>query len=149
MTSSLSRWLAHLLFWPPLALWTWKLVQPQPVPEAVLELLSWSEWAHFLAAKSLHLLGNTYLTVVLGVWVPRRRAPLVLAFTLMLAHGMATEIIQTFVPHRTGMARDVLIDWAGVWLGVLIGWRWWRPLLKTDETRPLGGQIRAGRVSDG
>lgn len=127
------RWLAHLFFWPSLALWTWKLVQPQPVPEEVLALVSWSEWAHFLAAKSLHLLGNTYLTVLLGIWVPRRRSPLLLAFTLMLAHGLATEIIQTFVPHRTGKARDVLIDWSGVWLGVLIGWRWWRPLFGVNE----------------
>jgi len=131
------RWLAHLLFWPSLTLWTWKLVEPRPVPEAVLALVSWSDWAHYLVAKTLHLLGNTYLTVVLGVWVPRRRAPLVLAFALMLAHGMATEIAQTFVPPRTGRPLDVLIDWSGVSLGVLVGWRWWRPLFGAGETRPL------------
>ena len=125
------RWLGHLLFWPPLAVWTWLLVEPNPVPEGVLDLFSGADLAKYLAAKTLHLLGNTYLTVVLGIWVPRRRRPLVLAFTLMLFHGMATEIIQTVVPNRSGRALDVLIDWAGVTLGVLVGWRWWRPLFRT------------------
>jgi len=125
------RWLGHLLFWPPLAVWTWLLVQPNPVPEGVLKLFSWSDVFQYLAAKTLHLLGNTFLTVALGLWVPRRRPPLVLAFTLMLFHGMATEIIQTVVPNRTGLPLDVLIDWAGVSLGVLVGWRWWRPLFRS------------------
>jgi hypothetical protein len=122
------RRIGHLLFWPPLAVWTWLLVEPNPVPEGVLQLLSWLDIAHYLAAKALHLLGYTYFAVALALWVPRRRRPLFLAFALLLAHGMATEIAQTFVPNRTGRPLDVLIDWAGVSLGVLAGWRWWRPL---------------------
>ena len=126
------RLLAHLAFWPALAVWTWKLVEPNPVPEGVKQLLSWLDIASYFVAKALHVLGNTYLTVTLGVWVPRRRRPLTLALTLMLAHGMATEIAQTFVPHRTGSPTDVLIDWFGVALGVLVGWRWWRPAFRSD-----------------
>lgn len=121
------RPLGHLLFWPALAVWTWKLVVPNPVPEAVLGFLDWLAVAHYVAAKALHLLGYTFLTVALGLWVPRRRRPLVLALSLLLLHGLATEVIQTFVPGRGGRALDVLIDWAGVSLGVLIGWRLWRP----------------------
>lgn len=122
------RLLGHLLFWPALAVWTWKLVVPNPVSEGILELLDWLAVAQYFAAKTLHLLGYTYLTIVLGVWVPRRRRPLVLALTLMLLHGLATEVIQTFVPGRSGRSLDVLIDWSGVTLGVLVGWRFWRPV---------------------
>lgn len=119
------RTLGHLLFWPALAVWTWKLVEPNPVPESILD---WLEIFKYIAAKTLHLLGYAYLTVALGMWVPRRRRPLMLALSLMLLHGLATEIAQTLVPNRSGRALDVLIDWTGVALGVLIGWRWWRPL---------------------
>ena len=122
------RLLGHLLFWPALAVWTWRLVVPNPVPESVLELLSWLQIAQYIAAKTLHLLGYTYLTVTLGLWVPCRRRPLLLALTLMLLHGLATEVIQTIVPGRSGRSLDVLIDWTGVTLGVLVGWRFWRPV---------------------
>lgn len=136
MPESRLSWFRHLLFWPPLAVWTWLLVEPYPVPEEILKLFTGADVLKYLAAKTLHLLGNTYLTVTLAAWVPRRRRPLVLALSLIMAHGMATEIIQTFVPNRTGRALDVLIDWAGVWLGVLVGWRWWRPVFVTG--RPSG-----------
>jgi VanZ family protein len=35
---------------------------------------------------------------------------------------VATEVIQTFVPNRTGKVTDVLIDWAGITLGALAVW---------------------------
>jgi hypothetical protein len=118
--------LGHLLFWPVLAVWTWKLIEPNPVPEAVGVWLD--DPGKFLISKSLHFSGYAYLALTLGIWVPPRRRPLLLAFALMLFHGLATEVIQTMVPNRTGLPRDVMIDWAGILLGTLGGWRFWKPL---------------------
>ena len=118
--------LGHLLFWPALAVWTWKLVEPNPVPEALGNILDAP--MKFLIAKSLHFSGYAYLGFTLGIWVPPRRRPLVLAFTLMLFHGLASEVIQTMVPNRSGRAIDVMIDWGGILTGVLVGWRFWRKL---------------------
>ena len=116
----------HLFFWPALILWTWKLVEPNPVPEAVGDWLD--DPGKFLVGKSLHFSGYAYLAVVLGTWVPPRRRPLVLAFALMLLHGVATEVIQTMVPNRSGRVADVLIDWAGIATGTLVGRRFWKGL---------------------
>ena len=127
MTDSRSHPLiGHLLFWPALILWTWKLVEPNPVPEAV------GTWVdapgQFLIAKSLHFSGYAYLAFVLGVWVPPRRRPLLLAFALMLLHGVASELAQTMVPNRSGRTIDVMIDWGGIATGTLVGWRFWKGL---------------------
>ena len=122
--------LGHLLFWPPLVVWTWKLVEPNPVPEALGNILDAP--VKFLIAKSLHFSGYAYLGLTLGIWVPPRRRPLVLAFTLLLFHGMMSEVIQTMVPNRSGRAIDVMIDWAGISTGVLVGWRFWRKLWKRE-----------------
>ena len=127
MTGSRSHpLLGHLLFWPALAIWTWKLVEPKPVPEVVGDWLD--DPGKFLVGKSLHFSGYAYLAFVLGIWVPPRRRPLVLAFSLMLSHGIGTEVIQTMVPNRTGRVADVLIDWAGIATGTLVGWRFWNRL---------------------
>lgn len=130
-------WLGHLLFWPALAVWTWKLVEPNPVPEAVGDWLDAP--GKFLVAKTLHFSGYAFLTFVLAIWVPPRRRPLVLAFTLMLFHGVASELIQTMVPNRSGRAVDVMIDWAGILTGVIFGWRfWWKVLIpRPDFTLPV------------
>lgn len=120
-------WLGHLLFWPAIIVWTWKLVEPNPVPEAVGNWLDAP--LKFLIAKSLHFSGYAFLAFTCGLWVPSRRPPLVLAFTLLLFHGLATEVIQTYVPNRSGRAMDVLIDWGGITTGTLIGWHWWQRMI--------------------
>jgi len=125
VTRSHAIW-GHLLFWPALIVWTWKLVEPNPVPEAVGDYLDAP--LKFLIAKSLHFSGYAFLAFTLGVWVPPRRPPLLLAFTLILFHGVTTEVIQTMVPNRSGRAVDVMIDWAGIATGTAVGWRFWKPL---------------------
>lgn len=111
-----TRLLAWAVFVPALALWTWKLLAPNPVPEPLHELLSLYDWLPFLLAKCLHLGGYAFLTALLWVAVPRRWRWAAVAF--MLLHGVGTEIGQTFVPNRTGTVRDVVIDW----FGVAVGW---------------------------
>jgi VanZ family protein len=118
-----------LLFALLLALWTWKLVSPNPAPEVVRAKLAELDLA-FAVAKALHLSGYAFLAVLAGTLpVPRHwRAFLV---GLLVLHGAATEVAQTFVPNRTGKASDVLIDWIGVALGAL-GARLWN----RRESRP-------------
>ncbi len=102
-----------------LGLWTWKLVEPNPVPEELARRLSGEE--RFAAAKALHAGGYAFLTL-LAVTLPVPNYCRWFLAGLLALHGVATELAQTFVPNRHGSARDVLIDWAGVLLGVLV-WR--------------------------
>ncbi|MBX9624914.1 MAG: VanZ family protein [Gemmataceae bacterium] len=101
-----------------LGLWTWKLLQPQPVPEELKEGLAAFQ-LDFLAAKSLHAGGYALLTVLAGTLVPGRWWR-VGAVAFMALHGVGTEIGQLYVPNRTGTVRDVLIDWAGVAAGAVV-----------------------------
>jgi len=107
--------LVLLLF---LGLWTWKLVEPNPVPEELAARLSGDE--RFAAAKALHAGGYAFLTFLtfLAVTLPVPAYWRWFLAGLLALHGAATEIAQTFVPNRHGCVRDVLIDWAGVALGV-------------------------------
>ena len=102
-----------------LGLWTWKLVEPNPVPEQLARRLSGDE--RFAAAKALHAGGYAFLTV-LAVALPVPNYWRWFLAGLLALHGVATEVAQTFVPNRFGSVRDVLIDWAGVLLGV-VAWR--------------------------
>ena len=104
-----------------LPVWTWALVTPNPVPPAVEGLLGFWEHAKFAAAKSLH--AGVYAALAgLGVYGlgPRWK----FAVVGLMLHGVATEIIQTAVPGRSGSVRDVLIDWAGIAVATLVVRRW-------------------------
>jgi VanZ family protein len=140
-SSATIRKLAFWAFWIAFVIWTWLLIEPNPVPEKVRKLLSLYEYLQFILAKSLHASGYAFLAFTLGIWVPHRRPPLTLAFALLMAHGVSTEVIQTMVPNRSGMVRDVLIDWFGVSCGVLVGRRFWRPLWKAPPSQTTPAQI--------
>lgn len=104
-------------FWVLLACWTWKLLEPQPVPETLISgLRGVSDLLPLLAAKTLHALGYAVLAWLLWVWLPAGRWRVV-AVVLLLLHGVGTEVGQTFVPNRTGKVTDVFIDWAGIAAG--------------------------------
>lgn len=113
------RVIAWVLFVPAFALWTWKLLEPKPIPDPIYEFLSLYDWLPFLLAKCLHLSGYAFLTALLWVAVPRRWRWA--AVVVMLLHGVGTEIGQTYVPNRVGNVRDVVIDWCGVAAGMAIG----------------------------
>jgi VanZ family protein len=102
-----------------LSLWTWKLLDPHPVPEAISAKLK-GDW-RFVAAKSLHAGAYSFLTL-LAVTLPLPNYWRWFLAGLLALHGVATEIGQTYVPGRTGSVWDVLIDWGGVCAAVLI-WR--------------------------
>lgn len=101
-----------------LGLWTWKLLEPSPVPEAVGEAIP-ADWK-FVAAKCLHLGGYTFLTLLAALLPLTRRGFWSVAAALAL-HGIATEVLQhTLGWGRTGKVTDVLIDWGGIALGLVL-----------------------------
>lgn len=117
------RLTAAAAFVPGLAVWTWKLLEPNPVPEPVLTFLSVWDFLPYLAAKTLHAGGYAVLTALAWVAAPGGRWRRV-AVGFLLLHGAGSELLQHVLPYnRTGKLTDVLIDWAGVTVGVLIARR--------------------------
>ena len=113
------RFAAAAVFVPLLALWTWKLLEPNPVPESLRPdpLLA------LILAKSLHASGYALLAALAWVWAPTKRWRAA-AVAFMLLHGVATEVLQYALPFgRSGKVTDVLIDWAGITVGTLVAWR--------------------------
>src|SRR5262245_43301237 len=80
---------------------------------------------NFLASKTVHVLSYLILAL-LTAWLPllpvRRRW--LLGF--LVAHAFLTELLQHFVPGRTGSLRDACLDVVGLALGVVLTWRCWR-----------------------
>ena len=111
------RTAAGATFAVALALWTWKLLDPHPVPDDVRAALGVWDWLPFLAAKSLHVAGYSFLAVTGQLMVRRDYRPIVAG--LLVVHGIVTEIGQTYVPGRDGNVRDVLIDATGIAAGTL------------------------------
>jgi VanZ family protein len=109
-------WLAYL------GLWTLALVTPQPAQASEVTL---PPWAQFPTAKSLHVAAYALLCVLTG-WqrfAPRWRPLVLLALS---AHAAGTEVVQRFVPHRHGCWEDAALNHVGLYLGVVLAWRWWR-----------------------
>lgn len=112
-------WVGFLLL---LGLWTWKLLEPSPVPERVAEEIPTD--AKFLLAKAAHFGVYAALTV-LAAFLPVRKPYFWMVIATLALHGLGTEIGQRFVANRHGSARDVLIDWAGIGAGlVVLFWLW-------------------------
>jgi hypothetical protein len=115
-----------------LGLWTWKLLEPNPVPEPVTRGIPTD--LKFWLAKGLHLGCYAFLTV-LAAWLPVRR-PYSWGVVVFLAmHAVGTEIGQSYVPNRHGSARDVVIDWVGIGVGLLL-LRWWSLRLLPSSATP-------------
>lgn len=102
-----------------LGIWTWKLLEPHPVPESVIQEIP--EGMNFWLAKSLHAGVYAFLTVFSAL-LPIRRGYFLVIVAALALHGAGTEIGQTYVPSRHGCVRDVIIDWAGIAAGLLFLW---------------------------
>jgi VanZ family protein len=99
-----------------LIVWTWKLVEPNPVPAALEQELP-ADWRFWLS-KAVHF-GMYFILFLLGTGGLRSRWRWGVA-GLLLLHAGLTELIQTWVPHRHGSLRDVLIDGGGVAAGLFL-----------------------------
>lgn len=100
-----------------LGLWTYELLAENPVPESVSRVIP-VEWRFWLA-KGLHVAAYAFLTVLAGL-LPVPRLYFWVVVGGLALHGILTEVGQTFVAGRHGSLRDVLLDWAGLGLGVLV-----------------------------
>jgi VanZ family protein len=108
-----------IVFLAFLGLWTWKLLEPRPVPEEIEHQIP--SGMKFTLAKSLHAGAYAFLTV-LAAFLPVRRVLFWAVVTTLALHGIGTEIGQTYVPNRHGCVRDVIIDWIGIGLGLAGLW---------------------------
>ncbi len=103
--------------------WTLALELPNPVharegEEQLREGL-------FLFSKSVHLSAYALFAALTGWLVVRRRTRWLLAAALSL-HAIGTEVLQHVLDvGRTGSVRDVLLDHAGIVVGMLLTWGWW------------------------
>ena len=122
-SSTSPRFALHLIiFLVFLGLWTWKLLEPVPVPPQLAGGLSGQ--MRLILAKCLHLGGYTFLTV-LALTLPAPRRCQIFLLVLLILHAAGSEYGQSLVPNRTGKVTDVLLDWFGIGLGVFAV-RWWR-----------------------
>jgi VanZ family protein len=110
-------WLAYLFCW------TAALVTPIH-DESSWVVVSFNLDLKFIAAKALHVLGYGLLAALTG-WL---RSPLRIRWVLMfivMSHPPLTELIQQFVPGRTGSLHDVGLDLVGIVLGLMLTRKWW------------------------
>jgi VanZ family protein len=111
------RWLMWSIY---LTVWTASLVTPYPIQASHAVLPA---GAHFPASKTLHILGYAGLTA-LTAWLPVRLRLRWVLVALLPLHGALTELIQNFVPLRTGSWFDLGLDCIGVALGAAVVGRW-------------------------
>jgi VanZ family protein len=102
-----------------LVLWTGALLDPNPVPPR----LQPEEWLKYFLAKSLHVCGYGWCTI-LGLLLFPALTHRIIFVSVMVWHAIATEIIQSYIPTRTGTPHDVGFDCAGITLACLVVW--WR-----------------------
>lgn len=115
-------------FWIPLAVCTWLALTPSP-PQAVFRI----------GDVVLHALAFSYLTFSLGLAHPGQRAPALAAW--MLAYGILIEALQSLETARSAELKDLLVDGAGIAVGLALlrsvgGWS--RRTLTTLLEYPLG-----------
>jgi VanZ family protein len=114
----------RLLWFAYLVCWTTALVTPirddssWVVPSlADLDL-------KYLLAKTLHVGGYAVFAALSG-WL---RSPLRFRWWVMfilMSHPTLTELIQLYVPGRSGSLYDAALDLIGILLGLVLTRKWW------------------------
>jgi VanZ family protein len=105
------------VFFALLGLWTWKLLERNPVPEVVGEEIPTD--LRYVVSKLAHAGAYAFFTV-LAAWLPLTRRGFRWVVVLLVLHGAASEVLQHVMGWgRTGKFTDVLIDCVGIGLGLL------------------------------
>ena len=109
-----ARYLFLVGFWLPLIACTYLALVPEPPDNPVFRL----------SDILLHGAAFSYLSLALVLAHPgmgRTRAGLfVRVFALMLAYGLFLEVVQAFVPERSAELKDLMVDAAGITLGLVV-----------------------------
>ena len=122
--------LLAIAFWVPLAVCTYLALHPSP-PDAVFRV----------SDVLLHGFAFTYLTFSLAI-AHRHRHWLVPGLW-MLGYGLLIELLQSFEAARTAEVGDVLVDVAGIGLGLVV-YRFVGPALRDLAIRLVGTVAGAG-----
>jgi VanZ family protein/O-antigen ligase len=114
------RAVRQLLIWGPVAAWAVVIFTLSSIPGDDV-----GDGSPRLLPKLAHLLEYGILGVLLARAQSASVMPRSLTWPLALAglYAISDELHQSFVPGRTPLAADVLIDVAGAALG-LLAWRW-------------------------
>lgn len=106
---------ARLTTWAPVVLWAGLIFALSSIPDLGTGLGGWDLVLRKLAHAAEYAL--------LGVLLVRATARQVVAVAAAVAYAVTDEIHQAFVPGRQGAVRDVIIDAAGVLVGVYVARR--------------------------
>lgn len=103
----LTRVCLRVGFWVPLFACTWLALTPSP-PEAVFRI----------SDVVLHALAFAYLTFALGLAHAGLRTWAILSW--MLGYGVFIELVQSIEPQRSAELKDLLVDAAGIGVGLVL-----------------------------
>lgn len=112
MSGSITAWLAAIL--PG-----WNALSPEAQQARV-------DFLHHLVRKGAHMTEYAVFgALLMNAWTRQRRADAISAALAAfggLLYAVSDEFHQLFVPGRAGLVSDVLIDFGGVLIGVLLFW---------------------------
>jgi VanZ family protein len=127
----------RLGFWIPLLICTWLALIPEPPDNPVFRLsdviLHGAAFAYLTFA--FVLMGT--LRSALSTQTAARGITKTLALqavVAMLGYGLFLELVQSFIPERSAELKDLLVDLAGIGVGLLLAARfagWSAALLRT------------------
>ena len=108
--------------------------QPEEVKVNIIEELQ------FIVRKSAHFIGYMILGILasgLILYYGNINKKYLLAFLICVIYAISDEIHQLFVPGRSGQVRDVLIDSAGSFLGIIIVMTFEKLLIKFNKKHKI------------
>ena len=108
--------------------------QPEEVKKNIIEELQ------FITRKSAHFIGYMILGILASGLILQyeninKKYPL--AFLICVIYAISDEIHQLFVPGRAGQVRDVLIDSAGSFLGIILVMAFVKILIKFNKKHKI------------
>ena len=108
--------------------------QPEEVKVNIIEKLQ------FIVRKSAHFIGYMILGILASGLILQyeninKKYPL--AFLICVIYAISDEIHQLFVPGRAGQVRDVLIDSAGSFLGIILVMAFVKILIKFNKKHKI------------
>ena len=108
--------------------------QPEEVKINIIEKLQ------FIVRKSAHFIGYMILGILASGLILQyeninKKYPL--AFLICVIYAISDEIHQLFVPGRAGQVRDVLIDSAGSFLGIILVMAFEKLLIKINKKHKI------------
>ena len=98
------------------------------------------EKLQFIVRKSAHFIGYMILGILasgLILYYGNINKKYLLAFLICVIYAISDEIHQLFVPGRAGQVRDVLIDSAGSFLGIILVMAFVKLLIKFNKKHKI------------